>query len=309
MKYLPARRNQGFTIVELTVVIVVIGILAAITIVGYGQWRVRVYNDQAKSDAINLVSAMESARNFSESGYPDTIPSSFNSSDGVTVNLVRSNAYAFCIEARSTNDSSVTYYYDSYAKGDPQSGTCPAERFNYIHNPTPTNDKYYKPSSASVGNVTFINVGSTQRVRSTRLTTAAYALYIERESGGVRTAVGGETYTIYYRIKSSVDTTLSSQIGYGTGTSVISGLSQSLTMTGGSIQTVRQTVTIPSSYAGQPIFLKILWGSGVGGVGDAFELYNLVWTDGTYTGGYIDGETTRWLWHGSENNAISSGSG
>ncbi len=83
-------------------------------------------------------------------------------------------------------------------------------------------------------------------------------------------------------------------------------------MTGGSIQTVRQTVTIPNSYAGQPIFLKIFWGSGVGDVGDvgdAFELYNIVWTDGTYAGGYIDGDTTRWLWHGPENSAISSGSG
>ncbi len=159
MKYFPTIRNHGFTIIELAVVIVVVGILAAITIVGYGQWRMRVYNDQTKSDATNLVSAMESARNFSESGYPNAIPNSFTPSDGVVVNLVRSNAYAFFIESSSTNDSSISYYYDSYTKGDPQPGTCPAERFNYIHNPTPTNDKYYKPSSDSVGKVTFINVG------------------------------------------------------------------------------------------------------------------------------------------------------
>lgn len=307
MKRFPTIKKQGFTIVELTVVIIVIGILAAIVIVGYGQWRVSVYNDQVKSDLTNLNSAMESARNFSESGYPATVPSSFNPSDGVTVNIVRSNDYAYCAEATSINDASIVYYYDTYTGGDPQSGTCPTERFNYIHNPTPTNDKYYKASSETVGEVSFLTVGSTQRVRSKRLTTAAYALYIERESGGVRTSVGGETYTIYYRIKSSVDTTLISQIGRGAGTAVISSLNQTLTMTAGTIQTVRQTVTIPATDANVPIFLKILWPSGVGAVGDTFEVFDILWTDGTYTGAYKDGDSTNWLWHGIKDNAISSG--
>ena len=41
---LSVKRRQGFTIVELLVVIVVIGVLAAITIVAYNGMQARAYN-------------------------------------------------------------------------------------------------------------------------------------------------------------------------------------------------------------------------------------------------------------------------
>ena len=51
------RRNQGFTIVELLIVIVVIAILAAITIVAYNGIQQRARDNVRKSDVATIVKA------------------------------------------------------------------------------------------------------------------------------------------------------------------------------------------------------------------------------------------------------------
>jgi type IV pilus assembly protein PilA len=59
-KQLNRKRNQkGFTLVELLVVIAIIGILAAIAIPQYNQYRNRGYIASVKSDAKNLYTAVQ----------------------------------------------------------------------------------------------------------------------------------------------------------------------------------------------------------------------------------------------------------
>jgi type IV pilus assembly protein PilA len=59
-KQLNKKRNQkGFTLVELLVVIAIIGILAAIAIPQYNQYRNRGYIASCKSDAKNLYTAVQ----------------------------------------------------------------------------------------------------------------------------------------------------------------------------------------------------------------------------------------------------------
>jgi type IV pilus assembly protein PilA len=59
-KKLNQKRNQkGFTLVELLVVIAIIGILAAIAIPQYNQYRNRGYIASLKSDAKNLYTAVQ----------------------------------------------------------------------------------------------------------------------------------------------------------------------------------------------------------------------------------------------------------
>lgn len=89
---------SGFTIIELLVVIAVLGILATISIVGYGSWRSSTNVAQIKSDLNGLVAAMEDARNFG-SGYPATIPSTFKPTAGTTVAGGSMDGKNYCVSA------------------------------------------------------------------------------------------------------------------------------------------------------------------------------------------------------------------
>lgn len=61
MKNKSARLNSGFTIVELLVVIVVIGVLAAITMVSYNGIQDRARTAKINSDLNNLTRAIQAA--------------------------------------------------------------------------------------------------------------------------------------------------------------------------------------------------------------------------------------------------------
>jgi prepilin-type N-terminal cleavage/methylation domain-containing protein len=63
--------SRAFTIVELVLVIVVIGILAGITTIAWSGWRQNAAKSEVKSDLLTVASAMESAKNFG-SGYPSS---------------------------------------------------------------------------------------------------------------------------------------------------------------------------------------------------------------------------------------------
>lgn len=69
MKLYTKSRQSGFTIVELLIVIVVIGILAAITIVAYNGIQQRGRDAQRRSDVASLQKALELFR-AEKGGYP-----------------------------------------------------------------------------------------------------------------------------------------------------------------------------------------------------------------------------------------------
>ena len=52
-------RKEGFTLIELMIVIAIIGILAAIAIPQFSAYRTRSYNSSAQADVRNLATAQE----------------------------------------------------------------------------------------------------------------------------------------------------------------------------------------------------------------------------------------------------------
>ena len=81
------RMKKGFTLIELLIVVVIIGILAAIAIPKFANTKSKAYITAMKSDLRNLVSAEESF--FSDSSrYTTNLTSlGFKQSTGVTAPL------------------------------------------------------------------------------------------------------------------------------------------------------------------------------------------------------------------------------
>lgn len=91
---------NGFTIVELLLVILVIGIIASITVLGYNGVRKSAIEKAAQSDLQNASAAM--ARTLQKTNsYPSVIPSEVKTSQGITLEL---------------NTSGTTKYYTNLTK-------------------------------------------------------------------------------------------------------------------------------------------------------------------------------------------------
>ena len=121
MKTYKSRISFGFTIVELIVVIVVIGILAAITIVAYTGINQKAIVASLQSDLENAYKQMELLK-VDNDGYPTNItPTTFKSSNGNTYVIKKDTFTAFCFELTNTN---TTKYYITNG-GVPTQGSCP----------------------------------------------------------------------------------------------------------------------------------------------------------------------------------------
>jgi type IV pilus assembly protein PilA len=88
------RKEKGFTLIELLVVIAIIGILAAIAIPQFAEYKTRAFNSRAQSDLRNGLTAEEAYFVDNEryatcnGGQCQTDLPGFVLSDGVTIDLV-----------------------------------------------------------------------------------------------------------------------------------------------------------------------------------------------------------------------------
>jgi type IV pilus assembly protein PilA len=85
------KEAKGFTLIELLVVIAIVGILAAIAIPQFAEYRARGFNARVASDARNAATANEAYfvdyNAYLTSGACDTGLPGFNLSGGVTCTL------------------------------------------------------------------------------------------------------------------------------------------------------------------------------------------------------------------------------
>lgn len=127
-------RSGGFTVVELILVVVVISILAAVTIVGYGAWRESVAKTEVTSDLNNAYAGMEDARNrlnvyptYSAGTLFDGVNSTrsvFTPSKYVTVTYSSGSTTTYCITAQSKEKPSIVRRINIATSSEPQDGAC-----------------------------------------------------------------------------------------------------------------------------------------------------------------------------------------
>ena len=86
------RDNKGFTLIELLIVVVIIGILAAIAIPKFSATREKAYFAAMKSDLKNLASQQEIYYSDAYAYWTSFADLAFTNSDGVTVSPTASSS-------------------------------------------------------------------------------------------------------------------------------------------------------------------------------------------------------------------------
>ena len=101
------RKNEGFTLIELMIVIAIIGILAAIAIPQFSAYRQRSYNSSANADLRNAATAQEAY-------YVDHMTYTSAVGDLVgTYGLFTSRGVILTVNAGNASQYNMTSYHQS----------------------------------------------------------------------------------------------------------------------------------------------------------------------------------------------------
>ena len=282
-------KQKGFTIVELLIVIVVIGILAAITIVSFNGVQNRAKIASVQTDLTNAAQSLETYKysNSSVEAYPvDLAAANLKSSNGTsyqyTVNNVVSPA-SYCLNAG--NGTTIDYFI-SNANTTPQVGGCPTT--NLVTNPsfeTNTNDW------SAVGSTIVRSTEQKYVGQASLKVTPSAAPY----NGTAFTAAG--TIGVQYTFSAYVYSPTSQYINFaadccGNSNPIIGPSWQRIVVSGVRVNN-------------QPFYIRAI-GSG----GLPFYVDAVMVNESTSAYDYKDGTFTSnsWIWSGTANNSTSSGS-
>jgi prepilin-type N-terminal cleavage/methylation domain-containing protein len=317
------RQQRGFTIVELLIVIVVIGILAAITIVAFNgiQNRARVATVTTDlSGAAKLLSLYEADKGQ----YPATLGEA-NNGTGVKASAgteyqYTSSASTYCLTA--TNGT--TSYKIAHDAQVPVAGGCAghgvggvAAVTNLVPNPsvetnTTSWSAQYAGGAGTIARMTDGgNTGSSyiRQTWTTAPTSSGTGAWVQNSTNGV--IAEGKTYTASAYLRPSKAQRVAVWIYWinssGASISTISGTAQ--VAPAGSWTRVSVTATAP---VGAVRFFVVPWSvTGTGYVpwvaGDYMDADSAMMTETGSVTTYADGTSSNWVWNGTVHGSTSTG--
>jgi prepilin-type N-terminal cleavage/methylation domain-containing protein len=125
------QNRKGFTLIELLIVVVIIGILAAIAIPKFANTKEKAYVASMKSDLRNLITAQEAYFSDNNSTYAGpgvagtggaVLVTSYKASTGITVNILTVTNTGWTASATSNSTArtcSIAMGGGSTVEGDP----------------------------------------------------------------------------------------------------------------------------------------------------------------------------------------------
>ncbi|MFZ2835792.1 MAG: prepilin-type N-terminal cleavage/methylation domain-containing protein [Candidatus Saccharimonadales bacterium] len=320
MNYLPAVRQarSGFTIVELLVVIVIIGILAAITIVAYTGIQNRAKESALRSDLAIVAKKMASDNALAGSyaltaGAVDSGKGLPASGSGTTYQY-QSTGSTYCI----TGTNGTMSFKISDAATSPNQGGCPGDGVggasavtNLAINPSgAVNANYWSTNNAGAsiardGTSTRPGSLTTGSIRTTFSATVSMSTQLwdgtatplvpvvtndsVTTSAWARSSVAGRTLRVAHRWRTSalaqVTEIASSPVALSTGWTQVS-----------------FTATAPANAVYDHISFYF-----DGQAADVWWLDDVMVTKGATSSNYADGSTPNWIWGGSPHNSTSTG--
>ncbi|MGB5303433.1 MAG: prepilin-type N-terminal cleavage/methylation domain-containing protein [Gemmatimonadota bacterium] len=102
------RNTKGFTLIELLIVVVIIGILAAIAIPQFASTKEKAFDATAKSDVRNAMSSQEAYFADEQTYAPGAMATgSFTTSSGIAISASAASAGGYAITASHTSSGNT----------------------------------------------------------------------------------------------------------------------------------------------------------------------------------------------------------
>lgn len=303
---------QGFTLVELLIVIVVIAILAAVTIVAYQNITKRAEAATVQSDLAQVATAVGTY--YVDNGtYPSLLAdANVRDSGGVTYYYTSDNTVnpsTWC----ATATKNTTSYYVSNADMRPSAGSCPIT--NLIQNPSAEvsgTNKWQAFGYASISQSTlWASSGSASfQIQNTAGGDADMRIVGSGTNTMPPGIQPGHTYTFSAQLHMPVAFTTTSSTRtprvvywYSTPTQTnAQSFGPAVPAIAGDYR-VSYTFTLPANAIG--VYLGL--GAGTGTSGQSFYYDSIMLTDGATLFNYADGSSPGWSWNGTPNASTSTG--
>lgn len=306
--------RRGFTIVELLVVVVIIGILAAITIVAYNGIQKRAQT-AAVSASLNQASKKVGLYQVDNGAYPSSLAAAGVSDSSVAYQYTGAST-SYCI----TGTQGGTSLYLSDTQSSPTAGGCPghgqggmAAITNVAPNPSAENSVGWYSNNGAVVPATWDSTrarSGTHSVSSVNLSSSVMllSLYAVGAPDGYGFPItGGTTYTIaiYFTADVAHSARLDCDFRVGAG-DVWTGYGAWATGSVGAWTRATQTCTSPTGAdllrVGASVNASVTQPAGTRAYVDDFTAVS-----GSSVLNYADGNSPNWVWNGTPNASTSTG--